>query len=147
MISVGVEGIDIGNATFEVIPSWYNYARLPNTREPTRWAFEVTDSVDTVKFDIYWEEEFHRFVLKTTEPELELYIRMTDFWADKLRSLPNHYKWVSDEPMDMLLIPDGRVIPIKPIRDAVRKELVDSMQKFVDSGCIYPDCDECMDSR
>ena len=147
MISVNVEGIDIGDATISVIPSHFNYARLPRVREPTQWTFEVRDRHETVTFRILWDNEFSRFILETAEPKLELYIRMTDFWADKLRNMPALYKWVSDEPMDMLLIPDGRVIPIKPIRDAVRKEILGAFQQLIDSNGEYPNCDECIEGR
>jgi len=145
MISVGIDGIDIGEANFKVIPNIYNYARLPNTMEPTVWHFTVKDSFESVQFKICWEKEFNRFILTRKEPDLELYIRLNDQWANILRTIPRFSMWASDEPMSMLAYPDGRVIPIKPLRDAVRAEVLAGLQKFIDSNGLYPDCDGCQD--
>ncbi|MFA5452897.1 MAG: hypothetical protein WC248_04950 [Candidatus Methanomethylophilaceae archaeon] len=146
MISVGIDGIDIGEADFDVTPNIYNYARLVNAIEPTVWFFNVKDNVDSVAFKIEWEDEFKRFILTRSDIGLELYIRLNDQWANILRTIPRFTKWVSDEPMAMLAYPDGRVIPIKPLRDAVRADVLANLQSFIDSDGIYPDCDSCMEN-
>jgi hypothetical protein len=149
MISIGIDGIDIGEANFEVTPSLYNYTRLPGTLEPTAWHFTVKDKFESVQFKICWDKEFNRFILTMKKGDmvfdLDIYVRLNDQWANMLRTIPRVTMWVSDEPMSMLAYPDGRVIPIQPLRDAVRAEVLAGLQKFIDNNGLYPNCEGCQD--
>jgi hypothetical protein len=140
MIVIDAKGINIGNAMFEVIPRNFCYAR-GDKYESTAWDFGVKDNQTTEKFRIAWEKEFNKFRLILCG--IDLYIILTEEWINRLRSLPDNYAWVSDIPLDMAAYPDGKVIDISQIRKDTRKEVLDSLQKFIDHDGCYPDCDLC----